>query len=210
MPLFNDFDSLEAESVISKDTISNMFCVVLMMLVLYLLLPIGKEEQPKIPINEVGSVRVEIFWPDKLDIDVDLWVRAPNERPVGYSNKSGRIFNLFRDDLGNFGDLTPKNYEISVSRGTVEGEYTINVHWFSNRQGSATVPIEVYVTLVSAENKEAPVEIYKGNVVLKTLGEELTVVRFRLNSQFQFVPSSLSHEQLPLRSNTKLEAPVNE
>ena len=30
----------------------------------------------------------------KLDADVDLWVQAPNDTPVGYSNKGGDFFNL--------------------------------------------------------------------------------------------------------------------
>src|SRR6266511_3057031 len=44
-----------------------------------------------------GNVIVEIQWPDKFDADVDLWVKAPGDVPVGYSNKSGRVFNLLRD-----------------------------------------------------------------------------------------------------------------
>ena len=44
-----------------------------------------------------GNVVVEIHWPDGLNTDVDLWVQAPGDVPVGYSNKGGRIFNLLRD-----------------------------------------------------------------------------------------------------------------
>src|SRR5215813_5025723 len=47
-----------------------------------------------------GNVIVEAQWGDGLDADVDLWVQAPGDKPVGYSNKSGRVFNLLRDDLG--------------------------------------------------------------------------------------------------------------
>jgi len=34
---------------------------------------------------------------------VDLWVQAPGDVPVGYSNKSGGVLNLLRDDLGKEG-----------------------------------------------------------------------------------------------------------
>ena len=34
-----------------------------------------------------GNVIVEIRWPDEIDADVDLWVQAPGDIPVGYSNK---------------------------------------------------------------------------------------------------------------------------
>src|SRR5215470_17401190 len=35
-----------------------------------------------------GNVIVEAQWADSLDADVDLWVKAPGDKPVGYSNKS--------------------------------------------------------------------------------------------------------------------------
>ena len=47
-----------------------------------------------------GNVIVEVRWPTELDSDVDLWVQAPGDVPVGYSNKGGAMFNLLRDDLG--------------------------------------------------------------------------------------------------------------
>ena len=58
-----------------------------------------------------GNVIIEAQWADKLDADVDLWVQAPGDVPVGYSNKSGHIFNLLRDDLGKAHDVTDYNYE---------------------------------------------------------------------------------------------------
>ncbi len=73
-----------------------------------------------------GSVIVEIHWDDKIDADVDLWVQAPGDVPVGYSNKSGVIFNLLRDDLGHSGDPLSMNYEIAYGRGIFPGEYTVN------------------------------------------------------------------------------------
>ena len=56
---------------------------------------------------------IEARWPDAVDADVDLWVQAPGDVPVGYSNKGGAIFNLLRDDLGTRADATGINYEIS-------------------------------------------------------------------------------------------------
>jgi hypothetical protein len=47
-----------------------------------------------------GNVIIEAQWPDRLDADVDLWVQGPGDKAVGHSNKSGRLFNLLRDDLG--------------------------------------------------------------------------------------------------------------
>ena len=60
-----------------------------------------------------GNVIVELTWPPKIDADVDLWVQGPGDVPVGYSDKSGMIFNLLRDDLGHPGDPNSMNYEVA-------------------------------------------------------------------------------------------------
>ena len=78
---------------------------------------------------------VEANWPPDMDSDVDLWVQAPGDMPVGYSNKGGAVFNLLRDDLGQQLDLSGLNYESSYSRGIVPGEYTVNLHLYRNRAG---------------------------------------------------------------------------
>jgi hypothetical protein len=41
-----------------------------------------------------GNVMIEARWPDGVDADVDLWVQAPGDVPVGYSNKGGAIFKV--------------------------------------------------------------------------------------------------------------------
>src|SRR3981081_592713 len=62
-----------------------------------------------------GNVIVEMFWDKAIDADVDLWVQAPGDVPVGYSNKSGVVFNLVRDDLGKGGDPKSRNSDGSAS-----------------------------------------------------------------------------------------------
>ena len=56
-----------------------------------------------------GNVIVELRWAPEIDADVDLWVQGPGDVPVGYSNKSGRVFNLLRDDVGKAKDMTDGN-----------------------------------------------------------------------------------------------------
>ena len=58
-----------------------------------------------------GNVIVEITWPDDIDADIDLWVKAPDDVAVGYSNKGSVVFNLLRDDLGKTLDLSSINHE---------------------------------------------------------------------------------------------------
>ena len=37
-----------------------------------------------------GNVVVEIHWPNELPVDVDLWVQAPGDVPVGFWNQGSR------------------------------------------------------------------------------------------------------------------------
>ena len=146
-----------------------------------------------------GNVIVEVRWPDELDSDVDLWVEAPGDVPVGYSNKGGVIFNLLRDDLGRRADATGMNYEVSYSRGIVAGEYTVNVHLYRNTAGTFPIPVTV-VTSVKKTAKESARQLLAGSIELGREGEELTVYRFRLSEDGDLVPGSVHSLQRKLRS----------
>ena len=89
--------------------------------------PPTEEESSSTP---PGNVIVELFWDDKRDVDIDLWVQAPDDIPLGYSNKGGIFFNLLRYDLGIYKDNSPVNYEVSYSRGISDGVYIANVHLY--------------------------------------------------------------------------------
>ena len=86
--------------------------------IVILLLPWLNFQAKDIEIQEpVGSVIFELFWSEKIDADLDLWVKGPNDSAVGYAQPSGQVFNLLRDDRGLTADHTPLNYEISFTRG---------------------------------------------------------------------------------------------
>jgi hypothetical protein len=146
-----------------------------------------------------GNVIVEVRWPDELDTDVDLWVEAPGDVPVGYSNKGGVIFNLLRDDLGKRADATGMNYEVSYSRGIPAGEYTVNVHLYRNTAGIFPVPVTV-VASVKKSSKESARQLLASNIELTREGEELTVYRFRLSEDGDLVPGSVHSLQRNLRT----------
>lgn len=144
-----------------------------------------------------GNVIVEIRWPDEIDSDVDLWVEAPGDRPVGYSNKGGLIFNLLRDDLGNKADATGLNYEVSYARGIVAGEYTVNVHLYRNTARVLPIPVTV-VASVKRTPGESAKQILAAMIDLTREGEELTVFRFRLSDDGDLVPGSVHDLKRPL------------
>ena len=134
-----------------------------------------------------------------MDTDVDLWVEAPGDTPVGYSNKGGAYFNLLRDDLGHLGDAADINYEVSYSRGIPSGEYTVNVHLYRNLSGTYPVTVKV-VASVKQSAGEAARQIIATEVVLKREGEEYTVFRFTLDSDGALVPGSVHNLSRALRS----------
>lgn len=149
-----------------------------------------------------GNVIVEVTWPDDLDTDVDLWVRAPGDRPVGYSNKGGQVFNLLRDDLGKMNDPTEINHEIAYARGMAPGEYVVNLHLYRNSARTLPVPVKVVVSATHAGNASVR-HLLEQRVDLSHEGEEVTVFRFELNKAGDVVPESVHDLFVALRSPGK-------
>ena len=195
----NELDSFDGESgdTVFRDVILlalSGFVAVVLILLPHLHPPVEAKEAPP-----PGNVVIEINWPSEIDADVDLWVEAPGDRPVGYSNKGGRVFNLLRDDLGQFRDLTDVNYEVAYSRGIVEGEYTINLHLYRNKSAILPVPVTM-VASVKRSNGANLKRLTSAKVELAFTGEEITVIRFALNKAGEIVPGSMHELFKPLRS----------
>jgi hypothetical protein len=168
--------------------------------VVLLLLPhLHPPREAEAAVRSPGNVIVEIRWPDDVDADVDLWVQAPGDTPVGYSNKGGTFFNLLRDDLGRRGDTTDLNYEISYSRGVPEGEYTVNVHLYRNTGGYVSIPVTVSVSVKSDTNESAR-RLLATDLVMEYEGEERTAFRFSLDDKGQLVRDSVYDLPKSLRS----------
>jgi hypothetical protein len=133
---------------------------------------------------------------------VDLWVQAPGDRPVGYSNKSGQIFNLLRDDLGKAHDITDYNYEVAYTRGTPGGEYVVNLHMYRGRSVSYPVAVKI-VASVKGDPTGAAKQLVAATVQLRKEGQELTALRFRLDRNGGLVAGSVNSLFKPLRVAAK-------
>lgn len=199
-----------------------------------------KEQEFKKVANLPGNVSVEMRWGDGIDADIDLWVQAPDGRggydtPVGYSNLGSEIFNLLRDDRGfqitrgstsagttegtipqNLStNLMYLNFENAYSRGVPEGEWIVNVHLWNQR--TAILPIEVTVAVTVKKPKSNPRQILTRTVLLRGTGHEMTIVRFKLDSDGKLIESSLNADFKKLapsrvetgRSNPAWRAPGN-
>ena len=157
-------------------------------------------EAEKSTTTEPGNVMVEILWPPQMDSDIDLWVMAPGDIPVGYSNKGSTVLNLLRDDLGIYSDLTDINYEVTYSRGIVAGEWIVNVHAFrTDPDNPPPIKVRVVVSVKTPEDLR-PVQILEKEVVLEQLGQERTVFRFKLTQDGDLVSGSVHDLQRSLVS----------
>ncbi|OKP79749.1 hypothetical protein BTE77_06565 [Ensifer adhaerens] len=123
------------------------------------------------PLDPPGNLVASIAWPAG-GIDVDLWVGHADDA-VGYSNKSGKVWSLLRDDLGTANDNTPLNMEAAFTRGLPDGEYIVNVKCFGCA-GKVPVPVSVEVRLAEGGM------VYRGVVDLVADKQERTAIRFRV------------------------------
>jgi hypothetical protein len=171
------------------------FVAIVLLLLPHLNPPAKAEEEAPSP----GNVIVEIRWPDEVNADVDLWVEAPGDVPVGYSNKGGTIFNLLRDDLGLHADFSEMNYEVSYSRGIPEGEYTVNLHLYRDLSGKLPITVSVVVS-VKPSPEQAAKQVLATKIPLMIEGEEVTAFRFSLDGKARVVTGSVNDLPKPLRS----------
>ena len=162
--------------------------------------PPTEEESSSTP---PGNVIVELFWDDKRDVDIDLWVQAPDDIPVGYSNKGGIFFNLLRDDLGIYKDNSPVNYEVSYSRGISDGVYIANVHLYrEDKTPFKPIIAELLVSVVDPDSNKRK-QILKTSKKLEEIGKEITVFQFELDKKGKLKKNSINNKYVMLRSGNK-------
>lgn len=162
--------------------------------------PPTEEESSSTP---PGNVIVELFWDDKRDVDIDLWVKAPDDIPVGYSNKGGLFFNLLRDDLGIYKDNSPVNYEVSYSRGISDGVYIANVHLYrEDKAPFKPIIAELLVSVVDPDSNKRR-QILRTSKKLEEIGMEITVFQFELDKKGRLNKNSINNKYVMLRSGNK-------
>lgn len=166
--------------MLKLDALFNMLGVLITFIVV-LLAQINPPSDPTIA--PPGNMVASISWPSGPS-DVDLWVQHADEAAVGYSRRSGLVWSLLRDDLGQTNDATPLNYENAFTRGIPDGEYGVNVRCFAcGSQLPVSVVVEVRIV-------GGPL-IWSGTVELKTEKQERTAVRWKM-SDGQLVEGSES------------------
>ncbi len=186
-----DADELEddAGGTVFRDVL--MLALVGFVAMVIMLLPhLSKSKEQTEEHRAPGNVVVEIHWPNELPVDVDLWVQAPDDIPVGFFNQGSRYFNLLRDDLGLEGDATGENFEVSYSRGIPAGEYIVNVHMYGPLPAGVVVPVTVVVSV--KQKYDTLRQILQTSVELKRRNQEETAFRFKLDERGELIRESVT------------------
>lgn len=195
MDALDYFEDEDTSGTVFRDVIMLAligFVAMVVMLLPHIAPPQEEQEDARAP----GNVMVEMHWPSDMPYDVDLWVKAPGEVPVGFWNQGGATFNLLRDDLGMEGDATDENYEMTYSRGIPAGEYVVNVHMYGRLPKKVAVPVKVVVSV--KRPLEDTTQIAATTVMLSRPNQEETAFRFRLTDKGQLVEGSISTLRKPL------------
>jgi hypothetical protein len=143
------------------------------------LILINPESEDK-KIDVKAEFIISMSWPEDIDDDVDLYVEDPAGNLVSFSRREDGLMHLDRDDMGRSNDTIEtdfgsieynENREIVTIRGTVPGEYVINVHMYSKRSEGLT-PVFVQVDKINPFST-----VFTNTIDLRYNGHEETAVR---------------------------------
>lgn len=195
--LFNDYNFEDDTNTVYKDMITLVLLgiVTMFIIVLFHINPVGEKNNSEI--KQPGNISVELLWPSESKMDIDLWVKAPGETQIGYSNKDGPTFNLVRDDVGVTNDPVQINYENAFSRGAPAGEYIVNVHLYNANVEPLPITVRVTVRIRRPDDPDGNETVLVKDVSLSYHKEEVTVFRFTLDDKAHIVPGSIN--DIPIR-----------
>jgi hypothetical protein len=185
----------KAFNIVFLDVIMNsLLGFVCLFIVAYV--QINPEAKQEHAIETSGKYAVVMRWPDGSRDDVDLYLRDPTGRIAYYSNRDVGLMHLEHDDLGAKSDMVRTkdgtfkadvNEERVIVRGTIPGEYTVNVHMY-HKEDPATTPVEIFLYRLQGNDQE----IVKKQRTLERVGDERTAFRFSIAADGELVPGSIN------------------
>lgn len=191
MPKFNANTESRGFSWAYRDLLTALLVVFIAMAALALVAVVQKPN-PNVAIQ--GNLVFTMHWRERSNSDIDMWVKSPDDRPVGFMRLSGMNCNLLRDDLGHAHDPSSENEEMTVCRNAPPGEYTVNVMAYDvyDHHFPIDVSIESFFSNGSGSNR-----LFQRDAHLTFQGQELTVARFALTKGGLVKPGSFN--DIPVR-----------
>lgn len=189
MAFTDDFETDASAGTVFRDVL--MLTLVGFVAMVIMLLPhLGKARLEPQEHIAPGHLIVEMHWPDDMDVDVDLWVKGPQDPPVGFYNPDGKYFNLLRDDRGAANDSSGQNYEVSYRRGIAAGDYLVNVHMYGAWLEPRPVPVTVVVSVRRHDDDLR--QLLRTELLLSRHNQEETAIRFRLTAEGELISDSVN------------------
>jgi hypothetical protein len=131
---------------------------------------------------------IQAEWDVNRDIDNDLWVQGPAQKPVFYGSRQVGCADLDRDSLGfSTSHVTLADGSMIKSKSNIEtvtlrclepGRWDVAVNRFADHTGERGEPIKVHVE-VTALNPTVRLA-WAGDVTINHLGETINAVSFEL------------------------------
>jgi uncharacterized protein YfaP (DUF2135 family) len=166
--------------------------IVLFLIAFMLINPVAKQGK----IDPVTQIMINATWDENVNKDIDLWVRGPDGRTIGFNRKDGEFIVLDRDDLGKNNDtyevngeqkVVKRNIETTTINAIVPGEYVINIHYFGSgftlkKDGSREKdesPEKVKIDIIDIH----PFKIVLSREVTVSYRQEVTVATFIVNEE---------------------------
>lgn len=151
---------------------------VLLLLVCFTLLAVNIPSQQKQEVGRTNALyTVWVVWDTGMDVDVDVWLRLPDDSNIGYSRKSNGSITLERDDLGTILSEGNLNLEIVKIREPVkDGMYGISVHTYSSRSDKRSEG-KILVEITDAEGSV----VFTRTVPMPPVRRQTGIVVFELD-----------------------------
>ena len=148
---------------------------------------------------------ITVTWPADMDDDVDTYVEDPAGNLVAFMRREQGLMHLARADVGFRSDRIEtaagivefkENREIVTLRGTLAGEYVVNVHMYTKRSGEGPTPVAIRLEKLTPFKIAAVREL-----TLMANSDEKTAFRFVLNDKGEVV--DVNHLEKSLASKVQ-------
>jgi hypothetical protein len=148
---------------------------------------------------------ITVTWPADMDDDVDTYVEDPAGNLVAFMRREQGLMHLDRDDVGFRSDRIEtaagivefkENRELVTLRGTLAGEYVVNVHMYTKRSGEGPTPVAIRLEKLTPFKIAAVREL-----TLMANSDEKTAFRFVLNDKGEVV--DVNHLEKSLASKVQ-------